>query len=608
MAYAVPVLRESEVHVLQEGEALRGGNIALIAAGTGLGEALLHNVDGRFVPSPSEGGHADFAARTEREIALLRDLTARYGRADVEHVVSGRGLVNIHRVAHAAAVRRRRRPRRSPDAPAAISAAALERRCAGCVETLDMFVEAYGAEAGNLALRTRVDRRPVRRRRHRAEDPAGADHRRLHARVPREAAARSDAGGDAGEGDPQRRGGAARRRGLRRRRRPADPRARDLRRHRCTASPSPIRSAASESADDPDNDRVGGRAERADPPRARHAAARSRWSRGCASCIECPRMSVPAVRGDRIFFTESDGARGPGGSLRAAEGSGLEADDAASIPNRLEADGTTAITAFEPDDTGDRVVYALSRHGSDVQELLVHDVASGAALGDRLQWVKFASIAWWGDGFFYTRYPQPGTVPPEQRTVFLPGLVPSPRRSAGRRSARLSPARRAGGRLRGRRDARRAAPRDHQPPRRERQRGGARHRPSAVDARGFSETDTTASGRWSPASPPAGTSSTARDGRLYFRTDAGAPFGRIVRFDLDDARSLAPHDGRAGVARHDRRRGGRRRTAARQLAAQRQQPPGDRGRSTAATSARSRCRASARSSASARAGPTRDRS
>ena len=71
MAYAVPVLRESEVHVLQEGEALRGGNIALIAAGTGLGEALLHNVDGRFVPSASEGGHADFAARTEREIALL---------------------------------------------------------------------------------------------------------------------------------------------------------------------------------------------------------------------------------------------------------------------------------------------------------------------------------------------------------------------------------------------------------------------------------------------------------------------------------------------------------------------------------------------------------
>ena len=153
MAWAVPALLEAEVHVLQEGEALRTGNIALIAAGTGLGQALLHNVDGRFVPSASEAGHADFAARTEREIALVRDLTTRYGRADVEHVVSGRGFVNIHRVAH-------QQPCRadvdleSPGAPAAISTAALERTCPGCIETLELFVEAYGAESGNLALRT----------------------------------------------------------------------------------------------------------------------------------------------------------------------------------------------------------------------------------------------------------------------------------------------------------------------------------------------------------------------------------------------------------------------------------------------------------------------
>ncbi len=153
MAWSVPVLHQSEVHVLQEGEALRGGNIAVIAAGTGLGQSLLHWVDGRFAPSPSEGGHADFAARTDREIALVRDLTARYGRADVEHVISGRGLINIHRVAHAspchAAV-----DLESADAPAVISQAALERTCPGCVETLDMFVEAYGAEAGNVALRS----------------------------------------------------------------------------------------------------------------------------------------------------------------------------------------------------------------------------------------------------------------------------------------------------------------------------------------------------------------------------------------------------------------------------------------------------------------------
>jgi len=152
MGYAVPVLRDDEVLVLQKGEAIAPGNIGLIAAGTGLGEALLHNVRGRFIPSASEGGHADFAARTERDIGLLRHLTARYGRADVEHVVSGRGLVNIHRYLHqkpcAAGI-----SIDDPDAPPAISAAALEGRCDDFVETLDLLVEAYGAEAGNLALR-----------------------------------------------------------------------------------------------------------------------------------------------------------------------------------------------------------------------------------------------------------------------------------------------------------------------------------------------------------------------------------------------------------------------------------------------------------------------
>jgi glucokinase len=152
MAYAVPMLGESEVHTLQQGEALRGGNMALIAAGTGLGEALLHNVAGRFIPSPSEGGHADFAARTDGEIAILRSLIERFGRAEVEQVVSGRGLVNLHRVTHAdgcpVAI-----DDSDPEAPAAIASAALDRRCRGCEDALRMFVDAYGAEAGNLGLR-----------------------------------------------------------------------------------------------------------------------------------------------------------------------------------------------------------------------------------------------------------------------------------------------------------------------------------------------------------------------------------------------------------------------------------------------------------------------
>jgi glucokinase len=153
MAYAVPALADAETFALQEGTVAAGGNIALIAAGTGLGEGLLHYVEGRWIASPSEGGHADFAARTEREIALVRDLTARLGRADVEHVLSGRGFPNIHRVSH-------REPcpvvkdLEASDAAALITQSALERRCPGCIETLDFFIDAYGAEAGNLALRT----------------------------------------------------------------------------------------------------------------------------------------------------------------------------------------------------------------------------------------------------------------------------------------------------------------------------------------------------------------------------------------------------------------------------------------------------------------------
>ncbi|HEX4347068.1 MAG TPA: glucokinase [Vicinamibacterales bacterium] len=153
MAYGVTVLAGDELHVLQEGEPAAAGNAAVIAAGTGLGEALLHNVDGRLIPAATEAGHADFAARTDRDIRLLLDLTARFGRAENEHVICGLGLVNVHRAAHTSACLAGIHED-DPDAPAKISAAALEGRCAACVETLDQFVEAYGAEAGNLALRT----------------------------------------------------------------------------------------------------------------------------------------------------------------------------------------------------------------------------------------------------------------------------------------------------------------------------------------------------------------------------------------------------------------------------------------------------------------------
>jgi glucokinase len=154
MAYGVPVLERNELLVLQEGTPQPEGNVALIAAGTGLGEALLHNVDGRFLPSPSEAGHADFAPRTPREIELLIELTRIHGRADYEAVASGLGLINLFRFTHTSLCPVIGEPADVSDIPPALTTAAMAGTCASCREALDIFVSVYGAEAGNLALRS----------------------------------------------------------------------------------------------------------------------------------------------------------------------------------------------------------------------------------------------------------------------------------------------------------------------------------------------------------------------------------------------------------------------------------------------------------------------
>lgn len=169
LAYGVTTLAPSELCVLQQGTPSPGGNAAVVAAGTGLGEAILLNVDGRLVPGESEGGHADFGARTPRELDLVRELTRIFGRASVEHVLSGPGIVNLYQFTHDAFRSGGRlaansiAPARLCDAvgeveeaaelPARISTAAAERSCPRCVEAMDLFVSAYGAEAGNVALR-----------------------------------------------------------------------------------------------------------------------------------------------------------------------------------------------------------------------------------------------------------------------------------------------------------------------------------------------------------------------------------------------------------------------------------------------------------------------
>ena len=157
-AYGVIHLDESEVCVLQRGGyRLHAGDIAVIAAGTGLGEAALVFEKGRYYAVASEGGHSDFAPRNEEQFELWKFLANEYGHVSVERVLSGPGLVNIYRFLRA------RSPNPEPawlrslidsrDAAEAISEAALDRRDGECVHSLEMFVDIYGAEAGNLALK-----------------------------------------------------------------------------------------------------------------------------------------------------------------------------------------------------------------------------------------------------------------------------------------------------------------------------------------------------------------------------------------------------------------------------------------------------------------------
>ncbi len=158
MGYALPVLNADELVTLQPGHPDPLGNAALIAPGTGLGETILHRVGGQLVPVAAEPGHADFAARTNAEIELLRALTERRGRVSLEDVLCGPGLVNIHGVVHATTPC----SVNGADAGGSDSTGTLPRRitrsalagdCSGCAATLDLFVGALGAEAGNLALR-----------------------------------------------------------------------------------------------------------------------------------------------------------------------------------------------------------------------------------------------------------------------------------------------------------------------------------------------------------------------------------------------------------------------------------------------------------------------
>jgi glucokinase len=149
-------LPASALATLQAGTP-RKATMALIAAGTGLGEVLLVWDGRRHRIVGSEGGHADFAPRTDAETDLLRFLRKEFGRVSYERVVSGPGLHNIYRFLLASGGAPQAEWLRSRmetgDPTAVVAEAALANRDSGAVQALDMFVSIYGAEAGNLALK-----------------------------------------------------------------------------------------------------------------------------------------------------------------------------------------------------------------------------------------------------------------------------------------------------------------------------------------------------------------------------------------------------------------------------------------------------------------------
>ena len=138
--------------VLNPGTPVPGASLALLAAGTGLGEGILFWDGQRYKVVPSEGGHSDYSPRTDQQVELLKFMRHRYPQVSWELILSGRGFRTLHEflapsVKHPVF--------EDPDADPApfITKSALDHSCPVCVEALDLWTNIYGAEAGNLALK-----------------------------------------------------------------------------------------------------------------------------------------------------------------------------------------------------------------------------------------------------------------------------------------------------------------------------------------------------------------------------------------------------------------------------------------------------------------------
>jgi len=156
MACSIPHLTGEQLQALNDAMPTADGNIGLIAAGTGLGEALLIWDGKAYTPCASEGGHKDFAPKTPQQWGLQQYLAAKYRHASIERVLSGQGLYDIYLFLNQEDGRTEpdwlAKRFREEDGGAVVSQAALAGKDPVCQQALDLFVELYGAEAGNLAL------------------------------------------------------------------------------------------------------------------------------------------------------------------------------------------------------------------------------------------------------------------------------------------------------------------------------------------------------------------------------------------------------------------------------------------------------------------------
>jgi glucokinase len=160
VGHGVLAIGREHLLVLQKGQAVPGATMALIGAGTGLGEAFItFDETGRPRIHPTEGGHADFAPRSRLEHGVAEHIATRFGRCSVERVISGPGIVNIHTalvegLGHPLGDAVKDALGRGDDPAAVIHRLAESGEDTTCALALDLFIGAFGAEAGNMALRT----------------------------------------------------------------------------------------------------------------------------------------------------------------------------------------------------------------------------------------------------------------------------------------------------------------------------------------------------------------------------------------------------------------------------------------------------------------------